>query len=233
MTPARPSGRQYPLDLGHRQAWGLDDFLVAASNQDAVEWLDRWPDWPGHALALHGPAGSGKTHLAHVWEARVGASGATVQLMEATELKAVNVAMLAANGAAVVVEHGDKNVDEKALLHLFNLLKETGGHLLLTSREAPSRWPMTLPDLGSRLSAIPIAELRPPDDDLLEAVLVKLFHDRQLTVDRPVVAYLLSRMERSFDAARHLADTIDREALAEGRRITVPFVRQILESGPS
>ncbi len=231
MTVRKGGGRQYPLDLGHRQALDLDDFLVAPSNKDAVGWLDRWPEWPGHALAIFGPSGCGKTHLAHVWEARAGETGAPVRRVAATELWVEDVAALAANRAAVIIEDGDTGVDETALLHLFNLIKENGGNLLLTGRLPPSRWPISLPDLGSRLSAVQVAEVRLPDDPLLEALLVKLFHDRQLGVDREVVSYLLTRMERSFEAARHLVDQIDREALAVGRRVTVPFVRTLLDGG--
>jgi len=232
MTPAPEGGQQLPLDLGHRQALGDDDFLVAPSNQDAVGWIDRWPEWPGHALAIFGPAGCGKTHLAHVWEARVGETEAVVRRVAASELCVENVAELASTSAAIVIEDADTGVDETALLHLFNLLKETSGNLLLTGRLSPSRWPTKLPDLSSRLAAIPAAEVLPPDDGMLEALLVKLFHDRQLGVDREVVAYLLTRMERSFDAARRHVDQIDRGALAAGRRVTVPFVRQVLDRTP-
>jgi DnaA regulatory inactivator Hda len=223
MTAPSAGGRQLPLDLGHRPALGHDDFLVAPSNAEAISGLDQWPDWPGHALAIHGPAGCGKTHLAHVWQAQ-----SSARLIAANDLRIEDVAVLAAGGAAIAVEDADTGVVEQALLHLFNLLKETGGSLLLSGQLPPSKWSIALPDLRSRLAAIPVIEVEPPDDQLLEAVLVKLFHDRQLRVEQDVVIYLLARMERSFDAARVLVDQIDREALAAGRKVTVPFVRTFL-----
>jgi DnaA regulatory inactivator Hda len=229
MTPEETKGQQYPLDLGHRPALGDDDFLVMPSNQDPVNWLDRWPDWPSHALAIYGPAGCGKTHLAHVWEAYVKQSGAVVHHVIARQLWAEDVAALTKNGTAVAVEDADAGVDETALLHLFNLLNENGGSLLLTGRIPPSHWSIGLPDLRSRLSAIPVTEVQPPDDALLEALMVKLFHDRQLTVEREVIGYLMRRGERTFNAVRQLVDRIDREALAAGRRVTVPFVRLFLD----
>lgn len=226
MTVSATGGRQLPLDLGHRPALGHDDFLVAPSNSEAVGWLDRWPQWPGHALAVYGPAGCGKTHLAHVWQAQ-----SSAHRIAASELWVEDVAELAADSGAVVIEDADAGVQETALLHLFNLLKETGGSLLLTGRLPPSRWPVGLPDLKSRLTAMPLTEVLPPDDLLLQALLVKLFHDRQLGVEHDVIGYLVARMERSFEAARRLVERIDREALAAGRRVTVPFIRNLLRDG--
>lgn len=225
MTMSSAGGHQLPLDLGHRPALGHDDFLVAPSNFQAISGLDQWPNWPGHALAIHGPAGCGKTHLAHVWQVQ-----SSARLIAAKELRVEDVAFLAADGAAIAVEDADAGVVETALLHLFNLLKENGGSLLLSGRLPPSRWPIALPDLKSRLTAIPIVEVEPADDRLLEAVLVKLFHDRQLRVEQDVIVYLLTRMERSLDAARKLVARIDREALAAGRKVTVPFTRMLLSA---
>ena len=147
-------------------------------------------------------------------------------------LRAGQVEGLAPAGAAVVVENADDGVDEIALLHLFNLLREQDGTLLLTGRRPPARWTIALPDLSSRLAAVPVVAILAPDDALLAAVVVKMFHDRQLAVDPGVIAYLLTRIERSFDAARQLVDRIDREALAARRRITIPFVKGVLGNHP-
>ncbi len=195
---------QLALDLGHRPALGREDFLVAPCNEDAVAWVDRWPDWPGPALVIHGPAGCGKTHLAWVWRRR---SGAT---------------------EAAVVEDADRPVDDVALFHLYNRHAEEGGHLLLTARTPPARWPGRLPDLVSRLAAAPTVAIGPPDDTLIAQVVVKLFADRQLEVGAEVVSYLVTHMERSFAAARHLVAAADAAALAAKRPITVPLVRDVL-----
>ena len=119
-------------------------------------------------------------------------------------------------------------VQEEALLHLYNLVLERGGHVLLTGRSAPARWPIGLPDLHSRLAAVQVVELGAPDDALIEAVLVKLFADRQLRVGGDVVRFLLPRMERSFAAARTLVAALDRAALESRRGITVPLARKVL-----
>lgn len=217
---------QLPLDLGHRPALGMEDFLVAECNRAAVAWLDRWPRWPGPALVIHGPAGCGKTHLAHVWQAESGA----VSIVPG-DLAAASPPALMGRARAGVIEGADAGLTdagERGLLHLYNWLAEAGGHLLLTGACAPARWPLRLPDLASRLGAAPAVAVGPPDDALLAAVLVKQFADRQLPVGEEVVTYLLPRMERSFDAVRRLVAALDRAALAARRPVTVPLVREVL-----
>ena len=217
---------QLALDLGHRPAMGMADFLVAESNQAAVGWLDRWPDWPGAALAIHGSRGCGKSHLTRVWAARSGAV-----LLDAEALDRIDLTMLPAGRPAVAVDDADRiagAVAEETLLHLCNLVAERDGFLLLTGLAAPARWPLSLPDLTSRLKAMPAVAVGDPDDPLLAAVLVKLFADRQLAVGEEVVAYLLPRMERSFAAARRLVAAIDDASLAQRRPVTVPLARTVL-----
>jgi len=215
--------RQLVLDLGHRPAFGRDDFLVTPGNHEAVEWIDRWPAWPGHALALFGPAGCGKTHLAQVFALR-----ASAPVLAAADVRPEAVARLIEAHQSLVLEDGEAVADPRALLHLFNAMKEQGGFLLLTSCEPPARWPTALPDLKSRLSAVPAVRISPPDDAMMEAVLVKLFADRQLEVAPDVIAYLLRRMDRSFAAARQVVARADAASLADKRAITIPLIKQVL-----
>jgi len=214
---------QLILDLGHRSASGEADFLVAPSNAAAVAWIDGWPGWPAPALVLHGPPGCGKSHLAAIWRARAGAP-----LIAAESLTVEGVPDLLGAAAGAVVDGADR-AEERPLLHLYNFVAERRGHLLLLAEEPPARWSTGLADLRSRLLAAPPVALLPPDDALLGALLVKLFADRQVAVGQEVILFLLSRMERSFDAARRLVEALDRAALAEGRAITVPLARGVME----
>ena len=216
---------QLALDLGHRTALDADDFLIAPCNRDAVLWIDRWPDWPAPALVVHGPPGCGKTHLAHVWQARSGARALTP-----ADLGGAAPGALLSGGACAVVEGCDRPGDERALMHLYNVAAERGGHLLLTAATPPSRWELALADLRSRLVAAPAVAIGAPDDGLIGALLVKLFGDRQLRVGDGVVEFLLARMERSFAAARRLVAALDDAALAGRRNITVPLARHVLET---
>jgi DnaA regulatory inactivator Hda len=215
--------RQLVLDLGHRPAFGRDDFLVAPGNHEAVDWIDRWPAWPGHALAIFGPAGCGKSHLVHVFALR-----AQARVLTAADITVANVPTLVENHAALALENGEAVADPRGLLHLYNAVKERAGHLLLASREPPARWPVTLPDLKSRVASVPAVRIAAPDDAMMEAVLVKLFADRQVTVAPDVIAYLLRHMDRTFAAARQIVAKADAAALAGKRAVTIPLIKDVL-----
>lgn len=215
--------RQLALELGHRAAFGREDFLVSGSNQEAVAWIDLWPNWPAPGLVIFGPAASGKSHLAEVWRARAGALR-----IAAADLARPDAPFGLAEAKAIVLEGADRGIDETALFHLYNGLAERRGSLLLTAADAPSRWALTLPDLKSRVSALPAVAIRPPDDTLMEAVLVKLFADRQLRVEPELVTYLVARLDRSFAAAVDAVAALDRAALAAHRALTIPLARDAL-----
>jgi DnaA regulatory inactivator Hda len=214
---------QLILDLGHRPALGEADFLVAPCNQAAIQWLDRWPDWPATALMLQGPPGCGKTHLARVFAARSHAA-----IVEAESLVTDEVPALLGGAGACVVDDADR-AEPEPLLHLYNLVAERRGAMLLAAREAPARWPGLLPDLRSRLAAAPVVAVEPPDDALLAALLVKLFADRQVAVSEEVVLFLVRHMERSFEAARRLVADLDTAALRDRRAVTIPLARAVLD----
>lgn len=223
---------QLTLDLGHRTASGREDFLVAASNRDAVAWVDLWPEWPSPALILHGPPASGKSHLAAFWAER-----AQAMRVEPSHLGDADPHALMASGGRLVIDVIDGIVGHRAaettLFHLFNLARENrlaGGRasLLLIAETAPIRLDFTIADLASRLRGAPAVGIQPPDDALLAAILVKLFNDRQLSVGQDVLHYLIPRIERSFAAARDAVARLDASAMAQHRAISVPFARDTL-----
>lgn len=216
------ASRQLPLALPHRPALDRQEFLVAPCNQAAVAWIDGWPNWPGPCLVLAGPKGSGKTHLAAVWRARSGA-----RVIGADGLDRPDLALGDAKSA--LLEDASAALPQEGLLHLFNLLKERGGHLLITAEEAPSRWGLTLKDLSSRLQGSALAVIGAPDDDLLSAVLLKQMADRQIMPSPEAVAYLTARMERSFAAVQAIAEALDRASLAQKRAVTLALARQVLD----
>jgi len=222
MTPAP---RQLALEIPHRPALGLEDFLVSQSNDAAVALVDRWPDWPVRAAVIAGPAGSGKTHLANVWRLKSDA-----HVTAARDITAASVPDFAAHGALVVEDLDKGPLDEQGLFHLLNLVREQRLSLLMTSSVSPGDLPIVLPDFRSRVKALPLAEIAPPDDALLGAVLVKQFADRQLNVDPQVVTYCLLRMERSMDVARRLVAHIDTLALAMQKGVTKAVAAKALDA---
>jgi chromosomal replication initiation ATPase DnaA len=170
-------------------------------------------------MALVGPEGSGKTHLARAWAERAGAA-----LLERAAPE-----LAAAEGRPVLIEDVDRGAPDEALFHLINMAARPGGGLLLTARALPAAWTAALPDLRSRLNALPVAVLEDPCDAVLEAVLRKLFRERSIRPKDDVYPYLLRRMERSVSQAREIVRRLDEAADEEGRPISRALARQILE----
>ena len=217
---------QLPLDLGlPPPTFERREFMTAPGNQEALAWIDRWPDWPGPALALSGPAGCGKTHLAHIWTARAGATMVDGASLEGKDI--VELSDLVARSPAIAIDDAERS-PERALFHLYNLLRERRGHLLLTSGSLPAHWHIVLPDLASRLRAALAVEIAPPDDELLGSIILKQLADRQLHAGAGVVQYLVSHMERSGEAARRVVAALDHRALAERREIDRRLAADVL-----
>jgi chromosomal replication initiation ATPase DnaA len=213
--------RQLALALDHTESFAREDFLSGPSNAAALALIDMWPGWPHPTVMLTGPEGSGKSHLAAIWAQ---AAGARITAARALEEALVPGAL--ATGALVVEDIADGAFDERALFHLLNLAREEGAFLLLTARTAPVR--SAIRDLGSRLKALPIVALAPPDDVLLRAVLVKLFADRQLAVDESLIGYVAMRIERSFAAARAVVARLDDEAMRQKRPLTRALAADVM-----
>jgi chromosomal replication initiation ATPase DnaA len=212
-SPLAP--RQLVLALDHATSFARDDFLQGPANAAALSLIERWPDWPDRVMALVGPEGAGKSHLASIWAE---ASGARV--MAAKLLGEIDPPAALATGTLVVEDLGVNSLDERALFHLLNLAREERAYVLITARGSPAGLAVTIRDLASRLRSIPAVLLAPPDDTLLRSLIVKLAADRQLAIDETVVNYLANRIERSFSAARAAVARLDEEAMRLRRPVT-------------
>ena len=212
---------QLPLPFQHEPGYDARDFLTALSNEEALAWLDT--DWPDRRLALFGPGGCGKSHLLHIWAERSGAVLLTGQML--LDLDGVP------ERGALALDDADTVSDEKLLFHFLNTARDRGLSLLLSGRTAPSRWPIELPDLSSRLRAITAVEIRQPSDDLLTALLMRLLADRQLAVPQAVQEWLLLRLPRSTSALQEAVLRLDRASLASGSAITRSLAARVLAEG--
>ena len=221
---ARP--RQLALALGHAESLAREDFLEGPSNAAALALVEAWPGWPARVVALVGPEGSGKSHLAAIWAFAAGA-----RLIAARALGDADPPAALATGALVIEDLTEAGINEPALFHLLNLTREQGAYVLLTARTAPAGWNIGLRDLASRLRALPVIALAAPDDALLRAVIVKLCADRQLALDEAVVGYLITRIERSLAAARAAVALLDREALRQQRPVTRALASELFRDG--
>lgn len=224
---------QMPLELSFVPAHNHDDFFVTNCNQLAFHAITEWTEWPDGRLALTGPAGSGKTHLASIWSQKTG--GVTLPAIDLTE-KRLQSLMLE---RAVAIEDVDclsglpvsaRKQCETCLFHLYNFAGAEGMSLLLTGRLGPAHWLIKTPDLESRCAAMAHIAISPPDDEVLASVLLKQFADRQLDIGDEVIQYLLLRMERSFAAAEQIVHQLDQMALARHRRITRQLAGELFEA---
>jgi chromosomal replication initiation ATPase DnaA len=215
--------RQLILDLQHRAALGAEDFIISSANAAAIDLVDRWPGWVSRSALVVGPARSGKTHLGHVWQLKSGAVAVQAAALDETAVDLLH------RHKALLIEDVDRGIsDERVLFHLLNIAREDSVSLLLTSSVAAGELAITLPDLRSRLRALPFAAIAEPDEDLLRVILVKLFADRQLAVEPHVVAHIARHMTRSMALAGQIVDEIDRQSLADRRKVTRNLAADVL-----
>jgi chromosomal replication initiation ATPase DnaA len=207
--------RQLVLALDHAESFAREDFLAGPSNRAALSLIESFPDWPDRMMALIGPEGSGKSHLAAIWAQSAGARVLSGKLLTEIDLPAAF-----ATGALVIEDLKFAGLDERALFHFINFAREQTAFVLITSRSPLSTFPVTIRDLASRLRAVPAVKLEPPDDALLRALIVKLAADRQMSVDEALVSYLANRIERSVAAARAGVARLDEEAMRRQRPVT-------------
>jgi chromosomal replication initiation ATPase DnaA len=218
---------QLSFSLPKKETLDRDNYFVSQANQGAVSLIEDWINWPSRKLILVGSEGSGKTHLGHLWAGEVGAT-----IINATTLMEQQISEL--SKAPVLVEDINEiqrnQPVEIILFHLHNLLHSEGHSLLMTSQILPGRLSFSLKDLQSRIEASIIAKLHPVDDDLLGAILIKMFADRQIYFSDKLLTYVLSRVERSYTAAKLFVEEVDSKAMTESRVIGKRLVRDILEA---
>jgi chromosomal replication initiation ATPase DnaA len=219
--------RQLVLALDHAESFAREDFLAGPPNAAGLALIERWPDWPAPAMALVGPEGAGKSHLAAIWAEASGARVLSAKLIGETDLPGA-----LATGALVIEDLSAEAFDERALFHLLNLAREQSAFLLLTSRAPPAGFTLAIRDLASRLRALPVVTLAPPDDALLRALIVKLAADRQLALDEALVTFLVNRIERSYAAARAALTRMDEEAMRLHRPVTRALAADLFREIP-
>jgi len=221
------NAQQIPIEFPVRVARAREDFMIGDSNADAVQWIDQWPNWPAPALFLCGPAASGKSHLAAVWQTKSKAAKINPQDLIANEAQTIS-----AKGENLVIDGIDPWLGDPAaettLFHLYNILKEEGRTMLLTTRAAPSHIEFAIPDLASRFRAAPTTTIKSPDDTLLQNIIVKMFADRQIQINEDILKYLMPRIERSFKSISDIVAKSDELALSKHRAVTIPIIRDAL-----
>lgn len=213
---------QLNLGLDQDPVFTRETFIVSPANAEAFQAVEAWPQWPGRALALVGPAGAGKSHLAGIWRKAAGAVALGDGDPELSTLE----------GRPVLLEEADRPGRDEVLFHLINMAGRPGGGLLLTARTAPTEWPVSLPDLRSRVNALTVAPVGELDDLVLRGVLDKLFRGRGIRPADDLLDYLVRRIERSAVRAREVVALLDGAATAEHRSVNRALASKVLDFGP-
>lgn len=217
MTPA-----QIAIPFPNTPSFKDEDYLVSSCNSDVFSAISQWPNWAYPVYRIEGPKGSGKTHLAKIWQRQTEAT-----LIEAHEI-AARLEGYAQNPTHIIVENIDQNTGEDDLFHLYNLVRAENKNMLMTSTCSLAEWRLSLPDLISRMSTVPVFSILEPDDQLMRMVLMKLSSDRQIQLNLNVIEYLLPRIERSFEAIQRYVLALDEQSLREKRKITIPLAKKII-----
>ena len=191
---------QFALPLDWPQGSDESRFIVSAANQAAFDHFRRWASWPVKATILAGPRRSGRSLLARSFVARVGGR---------------------------LFDDAQRH-DEEALFHAWNQAQESGRPLVMVADEVPPVWLPRLPDLRTRLAVTPVTRIEQPDDALFGALIQRLFADRGLHLPDEALRYVVARVMRDYWTAERVVDAIDRYAIAERARLTVPVVKRAL-----
>ena len=214
-----PFDLQLTLPFRRAPEYAAADFVPAASNAVARSWLARTSLWPEGRLVLWGASGVGKTHLLQIWtKAEQGV------MLFARELAPISPPL----AHRIAIDALDELQDERALLHLLNLAAESRSAVLLAARTPPASWPLSLPDLKSRLCATLAVVVKPPEDHLLAVLLQRLLAEHQLKVSFAMQSWLLRRLPRTAAALREAVKRLDERALASGSPINRTLAQHAL-----
>lgn len=201
-----------------------DKLVVAEANRDAAKLLTDWRTWPHGALALSGPAGSGKTHLALAWALEVGARQISPQA--AAEDAA---AIFREADGRLLVDNADGELDEAMLWRILDLSRAERGAILLVGVATPSAWVVQTPDLRSRLASLPVAKLGEPDEVLMDVVLRRICREKFIQLSDDAAKYLVRRLPRTFAAAQAWAAALDEELVHGAKPVTTVIAKRALE----
>ena len=224
---------QLSLNLKKSRIYDKDDFLVSPSNKEAYKLINNWPNWAGRKLIIFGDVGTGKTHLSKIWQKKTSAV-----VLGLNKLKKIKLESFFLKKKIFIIENTSVFFDkiekknreelEKNLLHFYNLIEEKKGYLLMTASIPPKLWKISLPDLKSRILSSIAVYIKKPDDQLLSSVLVKLFTDKQILIDKKVIKFIVNRSERSFTNLQNVVNRIDKQSLITKKKINLSFVKKLI-----
>ena len=224
---------QLSFNLKKKKIYEKDDFLVSKSNKEAYKFINKWPNWESRKIIIFGDSGTGKTHLSKIWQKKTSAI-----ILNLNKFKKIKFDNFFLKKKKFIIENisnffdkikkKDKENLEKNLLHFYNLIDEKRGYVVLTASIAPKFWGINLPDLKSRILSSTTINIKKPDDELLSSVLVKLFIDKQILIDKKIIKFIVYRSERSLTSLQSIVNKIDEQSLVTKKKININFVKKLI-----
>lgn len=213
--------QQFLLNFKTKPEYNAIDFFVSSSNKNAYQWIRKWPNWPSSMISLYGPQGSGKTHLAHVWQEITHAN-----FYSLSDLKNENIEDFFDNQMCLIIDNIDWEKHEKLLFHLYNIAKSKKGFVLIVSESSPETWNINLPDLKSRLNSIPKCRIDSPDKQLRQALIQKLFTDHQISLSEDIQNKILKLAPPTFVGTQNYVEKVCQLSFAEKKKISPTLIKK-------
>jgi len=214
---------QLLLDFDYEQNFKDDDFYVGKSNFYAFEIINKWPKWEKNFLNINGEKFSGKTHLTNIFLKKFNGIRIDINSLNDENLKSIKPYQ------NIVLEDLNLNINEKLIYSLFNIIDQDNKFLIVTSMKPISEINFQLDDLRSRTKNCLFANIQNPDDELMFALILKNLSDRQITLDKKLIDYIIKRIERSYGKIFEFIYKIDKISLKKKKSIDFKIINEALE----
>ena len=214
---------QLILKFPTHQAYKKEDFYVSPSNQEAYDFINSWPKWIKRIINIFGPSGSGKSHLVSILKSKT-----SCLLIDSNELDEKTFLKFKTKEASII-ENLDEKISEKLLFSLWNIALQDNKYLLITSRKPINSYKFKLNDLISRVNSSLIIGINLPSDDLISVILAKNFSDKQITVEKKHIDYIVRRIDRSYEKISQFILTLDKYSLKKGSPFALKLIKEVLK----
>ena len=213
---------QLLLDFDHKIEFNEYDYYVSKSNYFAFNLIQNWTKWEKKILNIYGDTFSGKTHLAKIFQNKSKALYLTNNDVNEEIFKKIKLS------ECIVIDDFEKIKNENLLYSLFNLIYQDNKYLLILSNRAISDIDYSLDDLNSRAKNCIFAQIENPDDDLIFAIIVKSFSDRQIKLEKKFLEYIIKRIERSYGKIYEFIYKVDELSLKKKKPVNLKTIKEIL-----
>jgi len=214
---------QLILKFPSKKIYLKEDFYVSSSNQNAYDLINQWPKWIKRTVNIFGPSGSGKTHLASMLKSKT-----TFLQLESSQLDN-NMLNKLKTKEALIIENLDMNISEEILFTIWNTILQDNKYLLITSTKPINSYNFKLKDLVSRVNSSLSLGINLPSDDLISVILTKNFSDKQITVEKKHIDYIIKRIDRSYEKISQFILTLDKYSLKKGTPFSLKLIKEVLK----